>query len=290
MRQRETDERGDRNDRSRVALIGAAVIGVIVVSSVLAWYRRLPANDLVARIADATGAHRVVRARLTGGYSYAPCRAFANDDSLVTGLTCTDAPASAWPESRAMGSVAAQLRAGAAAKTGGRRHHATGSWNVIWRNPSAAVQELEEAARLEPKNAAVQADLGVALLQRAELAQDPVAILAAYAATDSALTLDPRNVEAIFNRALILEKLYLPELARAQWKAYLAADRDSRWAAEARERLTALELPPPRWADAQTALASSLGAGDLLRLDTKTRARGPCALPPPTKIGARRSP
>ena len=55
MRQRETDERGDRKDRSRVALIGAAAIGVVVVSSVLAWYRRLPANDLVARIADATG-------------------------------------------------------------------------------------------------------------------------------------------------------------------------------------------------------------------------------------------
>ena len=133
---------------------------------------------------------------------------------------------------------------------------------MIWRNPGAAVQELQEAARLEPKNAAVQADLGVALLQRAELQQDPVAILAAYEATDRALALDPRNVEAMFNRALILEKLYLPELARAQWKAYLAADRDSRWAAEARERLATLELPPPRWADAQRELARSLGAGD----------------------------
>jgi len=261
MRQRETDERGDRNGRSRVALISAAAIGVIVVASILASHTRLRANDLVARVAHATGAHRVVRARLSGGYSYAPCRAMPNGDSLVTGLTCDDAPASAWPESRALGSVAAQLRPGAE-QSEGRRHHATGSWSVIWRNPGAAVQELQEAARLEPKNAAVQADLGAALLQRAELQQDPVAILAAYAATDSALALDPRNVEAMFNRALILEKLYLPDLARAQWKAYLATDRDSRWAAEARERLTLLEAPPPRWEDARTELASSLGAGD----------------------------
>ena len=261
MRPRETDQRGDRTGRSRVALIGAAAMGVVVASSILAVHHRRPADDLVASVADAAGAHRVVRARLTGGLLYAPCRAVANDDSLVTGLTCTEAPASAWPESRALGSVAAQLRAGAG-QSEGRRHHATGSWNVIWSNPGAAVQELEEAARLEPKNAAVQADLGVALLQRAELRQDPVAILAAYAATDSALALDPRNVEAMFNRALILEKLYLPELARAQWKAYLAADRDSRWAAEARERLTLLEAPPPRWEDARRELTRSLGAAD----------------------------
>ena len=261
MQQPETDERGVGKDRSRVALVGAAAIGVVVVSSVLALHWRRPGNDLVARVADAAGAHRVVRARLTGGYSYAPCRVVANDDSLVTGLTCDDAPASAWPESRALGSVAEQLRAGAV-QSEGRRHHATGSWSVIWRKPGAAVQELQEAARLEPKNAAIQADLGVAMLQRAELQQDPVAILGAFAATDSALALDPRNVEAMFNRALILEKLYLPDLARAQWKAYLAADRDSRWAAEARERLTLLEAPPRRWEDARTELASSLGAGD----------------------------
>jgi hypothetical protein len=43
----------------------------------------------------------------------------ANEDSLVTGLTCADAPASAWPESRALGSVAAQLRAGALQSRGG---------------------------------------------------------------------------------------------------------------------------------------------------------------------------
>jgi len=263
MRQRETDERGDGKGHSRAGLIGAAAIGVIVVASILAAHTRLRANDLVARVADATGAHRVVRARLSGGYSYAPCRAVANADSLVSGLTCADAPTSTWPESPALNRVAARLRTGTAGQSSdGRRHHATGAWNVIWRNPVAAVQELQEAARLDPKNAAIQADLGAALLQRAELSQDPVAILAAYGATASALSLAPRNVEAMFNRALILEKLYLPELARAQWKAYLAVDRDSRWAAEARERLTLLEAPPPRWEDAKTELARSLGAGD----------------------------
>src|SRR4029453_1026776 len=81
MGQREADERADRKNRSRVALIGAAAIGVIVVVSVLASHTRLRGNDLVARVADAAGAHRVVRARLTGGYSYAPCRAVANEDS-----------------------------------------------------------------------------------------------------------------------------------------------------------------------------------------------------------------
>ena len=231
------------------------------MTSILVAHTRLRANDLVGRVADATGAHRVVRARLTGGYSYVPCRAVAKDDSLVSGLTCADASASRWRESPALNRVAAELRVGKDS-TDARRHHAMGSWNIVWRNPAAAVQELQEAARLEPGNAAIQADLGAALLQRAELQQDPVAILAAYAATDSALALAPRNVEAMFNRALILEKLYLPDLARRQWKAYLAADGDSRWAAEARERLAVLERPAPRWEDAKTELARSLGSGD----------------------------
>src|SRR4029079_14174188 len=123
MRQRETDERRDRKGHSRRGLIGAAAIVVILVASILAAHTRLRANDLVARVADATGAHRVVRARLSGGYSYAPCRAVANADSLVSVLTCADAPTSTWPESPALNRVAARLRTGTAGQSSdGRRH------------------------------------------------------------------------------------------------------------------------------------------------------------------------
>lgn len=71
--------------------------------------------------------------------------------------------------------------------------------------------------------------------------------------------------EVTFNRALVLEQLRDREAAEAEWRAYLAVDDGSAWAAEAREHLQKTSRPPaaaapsrkqmerdllPAWADA----------------------------------------
>lgn len=58
-----------------------------------------------------------------------------------------------------------------------------------------------------------------------------------------------RLPEALYNRAVVLEALNLVDTARAAWEDYLGADGDSRWAAEARQRLAALEEAATRQRD-----------------------------------------
>jgi len=63
----------------------------------------------------------------------------------------------------------------------------------------------------------------------------------ALAAADSALRVDPSLPEALFDRALILERLGLTDEAKRAWQRYLQIDPSSPWAAEARSHLA--ELP-----------------------------------------------
>jgi CHAT domain-containing protein len=151
---------------------------------------------------------------------------------------------------------------GASGATGATRRHATGSWNLVWGNPDAAIDSLRSAARLDPKNASVQSDLAAALLERAGRAQDPQAILEAYTSADSAVALDPGLPEARFNKALALEALRLRRDAIAEWSSYLALDGRSRWADEARQHWRALQKLPPDWATTQRTLRAAVAAGN----------------------------
>ena len=226
-----------------------------------------PVATLAERAARAVGPHRVMRPRLTGGHAFAPCRPLTPNDSLISGLVCEDGPPSSWQEARALFEFAATLRSAAAARAvdeGAR--HASGSWNIIWQRAGAAVEELQAAAELHPGNAAIQSDLAVAFLQRAELEQDPLSILDAYSANDSALALDSTVIEAKFNRALILDLLYLRELATSAWRSYLAVDERSHWADEARLRLQELEKPTSTWSAARSKLLQASTAGDSTRI------------------------
>jgi hypothetical protein len=88
-------------------------------------------------------------------------------------------------------------------------------------------------ARREPRSAEVRTYLAAALLERAETKQDPLSIVEAYVAADSAVLLSSNLAEARFNRALALEWLYLKDDAITAWLAYLETDGASPWAEEA---------------------------------------------------------
>src|SRR5215211_7160770 len=87
-----------RRGRSRTVVLSIATIG-LVAASVLISSARGPVGASPSQIAGVVGAHRVVRARLSGGYAYAPCRAFPPNDRLVDGLVCDEPVPSSWPES-----------------------------------------------------------------------------------------------------------------------------------------------------------------------------------------------
>ena len=236
-----------------MVVLSIATIG-LVAASVLISSASGPGGASPSHVARVVGTHRVVRARLSGGYAYAPCRAFPPNDRLVDGLVCDEPAPSSWPESRALAKLAAELRATMGSDTGIAAHHLLGSWNIVWRNADAAVDQLRGAAALDPSNARVQSDLAAALLERAQLQQDPVSILDAYVAADSAVQLEPRLPEAQFNRALALEHLHLPGMAAQQWNVYLRLDDRTPWTDEAKERLNALRSTRPGWSDARRQL------------------------------------
>ncbi|HET9768461.1 MAG TPA: CHAT domain-containing protein [Thermoanaerobaculia bacterium] len=66
---------------------------------------------------------------------------------------------------------------------------------------------------------------------------------AALEVIDQALEKSPQLPEALFNRALALERLFLRASAKKAWQEYLEVDDSSPWAREARERLAAIEVP-----------------------------------------------
>ena len=127
---------------------------------------------------------------------------------------------------------------------------ALGVAHLLLGQPDRALESFGYARSLAPEEAALLSDVAVAYLLRARqrlASQEASAAIsdfeAALQATKSALEKNPRQPEALFNRALILEERRFRGQAIEAWRAYLQVDSQSRWAAEARHRLSMLAGP-----------------------------------------------
>ncbi|HLM01222.1 MAG TPA: hypothetical protein VK400_09190, partial [Pyrinomonadaceae bacterium] len=125
-----------------------------------------------------------------------------------------------------------------------RAHHALGLLYMAERKLDAAANEFNLALKIEPNNAGIYSDLGALYLEKSRLAnpEDKKEFSAsaelALQNLDNALKLNENLPEALFNRALMLQKM--PEMkneARAAWEKYLEKDARSKWAEEARRNL-----------------------------------------------------
>jgi CHAT domain-containing protein len=112
-----------------------------------------------------------------------------------------------------------------------------------------ALKEFELALKLAPDNAKLYSDIGAAYLEKAKLAkidkkdvEVPVLLDASKQNIDRALELDPNLLEALFNKALVLQKTPAEKEARAAWEKYLEKDSTSDWADEARRQIQQLDL------------------------------------------------
>jgi CHAT domain-containing protein len=242
--------------RAATALLVGLMLVAAVASVVVARERsRRP----TAALARAVGPHRVTVARLTGGFSYAVCAKKDTSRGLVDGLICGETTPAQWSEAEALERAATEMR-GERGSADVRRFSA--DWHVLWSEADTAVGELRELAAEAPASAEIRSDLAAALLERAEAKQDPLSIVEAYVAADSATLLSPDLAEARFNRALALEWLYLHEDAIAAWSAYLERDGTSPWAEEARSHLRRLRTRPPGWESDEPRLRAALVTGD----------------------------
>ncbi len=105
-----------------------------------------------------------------------------------------------------------------------------------------AVEALQDAAQQSPGDAKIWSDLAAARYTLAVRGEKSYELPRALAAADHALRIDSNLTDALFNRALIIERIGITEAARRAWQRYLQADGTSKWAIEAQQHLGRLPV------------------------------------------------
>ena len=126
--------------------------------------------------------------------------------------------------------------------------HASALIDLAWSDTAGipldrSISYLQTAARVSERPGAALTDLAAAHLVRAGRRHSAHDLVQALEAAERALEAEPGNAAALFNRALALEWLGMDAQAAGAWRAFLAADSASGWAAEARRHLRAEPAP-----------------------------------------------
>lgn len=210
---------------SRTWLAAAAILIALVAVPLLLW-RRDPMRRLVAL---APHSARVVEPRLTGGFDWAE---YAGAPRAAAGADGA--------EQMKLAGAAGELVERADRRSDAESQHAAGVALVLVQRPADGIARLEAAAS-RSNDARTFSDLAAARYAAASQLGRASLYPSALAAAEAALRLDPNLPEALFNRALIVERLGLAEEARRAWQRYLEVDSSSPWAAEARAHLAELQ-------------------------------------------------
>jgi CHAT domain-containing protein len=249
--------------RPRLPTYATAVALALVVMAVglVAWrvlFRRSDVAEGLAALRTAYSRGRPVEARVTGlGYAR---------------MAETRGPGGEQIDETSRALAETLLLRALREEPGPASRHAAGRLYLYERKFDEAVKQLDAAAGADPNNAQLQSDLGAALLERgkAELGRDDGAASLDFGSSlehlDRALTLDPAQTEALFNRAVLDEYMHLDAKAEEDWRKYLEKDSTSPWADEARRHLKLLQERRERSARARDAsfeeFAEAFRAGD----------------------------
>lgn len=183
--------------------------------------------SIASLVAASNGESRRVEPRLSGKSPWAP---FRKSDSGGTDLS------KALRTTLAQGDLIPSAR------------HTVGLAQLLAGRDRAALSALSAATESSSGDPRTWSDLAAASYVVAGRYNTPELLADALGAADSALAIDANLPEALFNRALILERLQLRDDAREAWNRYLSNESDSAWLAEAREHLRRV-APLPSFSD-----------------------------------------
>jgi CHAT domain-containing protein len=116
-----------------------------------------------------------------------------------------------------------------------------GRAELLGADPDAPIATLHRAQEQKPGDTELLADLGAAYAVRAETQNRAVDYGYAIEYLSRSLKTRPDSPEAIFNRAVVYQRMYLYEDAVHEWRRYLDVDRSRAWREEAQHRLKELE-------------------------------------------------
>jgi len=214
-----------------------AIVAVPVLLGLAYVYAARPAESPGERLVDLLLAERFTSGRLTGQTAWQRCVP-VDTAALVPRVRC-GTPLQ--PRTRRYQRIADARRDARLASTHDSSLSALrGSAFVdLWfADPTSAALDraavaLERAHRRAPGDAGVLNDLAVTYLAVGERTQQLTPMLRALDAVERAVAADSLDLSILFNRALILQRLYLIESAERAWERYLAVERDPRWRDEA---------------------------------------------------------
>lgn len=203
----------------------AAVSLGVVLTAGFAWFGVTMLTPSPERLlAQAYNEHRTVEFRIADA-AYAPMR-------LERGAGSTfDMPE---PLLKAAARLAEEIRT---SPDDPELLRLQGEAEMMAQEAGPAVETLEKALKLDPRNAQVLAGLGAAYALRGDLNRQPADYRSALQYLDRSLELKSHDKEVIFNRALVLERMQMKDQAILEWQRYLKLDNNSNWAAEARKHL-----------------------------------------------------
>lgn len=116
---------------------------------------------------------------------------------------------------------------------------------LTW-DAETAIATLQHALDRKPDDPDLLADLGLAYALRAEAANRDVDYGYSIEYLSRSLKAKPNFPEAVFNRAVVFERMYLYEEAVREWRRYLEIDTAGPWREEAQRRLAGLEQKKSR--------------------------------------------
>jgi len=215
--------RSYRSRRRWPWLVAAAITAVL---SGALWQAR-PSKPLVDRlVAAAPSDVRFIEPRVSGGFPWAPLADQQRNDARDP------------RQMELIGAAGRVLRdANPQGSLGDRRAIALA--HMVSGNAEEAIATLARIPEAD-RDASVWNDLACAYYTVARASDAPEQLQAALVAVDRALAMKPDLAEALFNRALILERFHLRDAAITAWQKYLAVESGSAWTAEAQQHLQRL--------------------------------------------------
>jgi tetratricopeptide (TPR) repeat protein len=108
-------------------------------------------------------------------------------------------------------------------------------------NYQRAIEGLQEAEIARPESLSLKGDLAIAYCERAELQTDEVSQIADYSLAlqilNGQLANRPDDLAALYNRALVHQRLHQSGEAAKDWQRYLQLEPRGEWAARVKEEI-----------------------------------------------------
>src|SRR5262249_9578423 len=111
---------------------------------------------------------------------------------------------------------------------------------LAW-DAEAAIATLVRALERKPDDPDLLADLGMAYAIRAEARKRDVDYASAIEYLGRSLKAKPNSLEALFNRALVYERMFYYDEAARDWRQYIELDTAGAWREEAQRHLADIE-------------------------------------------------